>query len=200
MSSIRSVLSRRGPVLLAGVAALAAVGCISHAATAKSDAGSAKPLRTVSHVDLQRYMGDWRVIANIPYFGEKGCVDSIESYALRPDGRIDNYFRYRKNSFDAPQKKMTALAWVYDHKTNAEWRVRFFGLITVPYLILDLDPQYQWAVLGYPERKYGWILAREKTLPEATYAGILKRLAAQGYDPHRFKKVPQLPSEIGDLH
>ena len=45
------------------------------------------PLRTVQHVDLKRYMGDWRVISNIPYFAEKGRVDSVESYALRPDGR-----------------------------------------------------------------------------------------------------------------
>ena len=49
------------------------------------------PLRTVSHVDLPRYMGDWYVIANIPYFAEKNCYDSIESYALRPDGAIDNW-------------------------------------------------------------------------------------------------------------
>ena len=35
-------------------------------------------LRTVSHVDLPRYMGHWRVIAEIPYFAERGGVDSVE--------------------------------------------------------------------------------------------------------------------------
>ena len=158
------------------------------------------PVQTAQHVNLQRYMGDWFVIANIPYFAEKNCVDSIESYALRPDGKIDNRFRYRKKSFDAPQKQLTALAWVQDHQTNAEWHVRFFGLVTTDYLIIDLDPDYQWAVLGYPERKYGWILAREKTLPDKTYAAILQRLASQGYDPARFRKVPQLPSQVAFLH
>ena len=174
-----------GAALLAGMAAL--IGCASNAKTPKQS------LRTVAHVDLNRYMGDWRVIANIPYFAEKGLVDSVESYALRPDGKIDNWFAFRKGSFDAPQKKITALARVQNPKTNAEWRVRFFGLVTADYLVLDLDPQYRWTVVGHPSRNYGWIMARTKTLPEATYQDILKRLAAQGYDPARFVKVPQVP-------
>ncbi len=150
-------------------------------------------LKPVEHVNLARYMGDWRVIANIPYFAEEGCVDSVESYALRPDGRIDNVFTFRKGSFDAPQKRVQALAWVHNTQTNAEWRVRFFGVVTEKYLVLDLDPDYRWTVVGHPSRKYGWIMAREKTLPDEVYAGILKRLADQGYDPKRFVKVPQLP-------
>jgi apolipoprotein D and lipocalin family protein len=161
---------------------------------------SSAPLRTVPRVDLHRYMGDWRVIANIPYFGEKNCVDSIESYGLRSDGRIANTFTYRKKSFQAPQKQLHALAWVTNPRTNAEWRVRFFGLITLDYLVIDLDPEYRWAVVGYPNRKYGWVLARERVLPEAVYKRILQRLAGQGYDPGRFVKVPQTPAEIGYLH
>src|SRR6185436_16258633 len=65
-----------------------------------------QPLHTVPYVDLPRYMGDWYVIANIPYFAEKECVESIESYALRPDGKIANWFRFRKKGFDAPQQRV----------------------------------------------------------------------------------------------
>jgi apolipoprotein D and lipocalin family protein len=155
----------------------------------------ATPLRTVRHVDLSRYMGDWRVIANIPYFAEKGCVDSIESYALRPDGKIENWFTYRKKSFDAPQKTIKAQAKVVNTETNAEWQIKFFGLISAKYLVIDLDPNYQWTVVAHPSRDYGWILAREKTLPNSTYEAILDRLAAQGYDPGRFVKVPQVPGQ-----
>ncbi len=180
----RTGLLSRIPLVAGVLASLASfAGCAS----------TSKPLKTVSHVDLPRYMGDWRVIAIIPYFAEKGCVDSVESYALRKDGKIDNWFTYRKPSFDAPQEKLTALAWVHDTKTNAEWRVRFFGLITVDYLVLDLDKDYRWTVVGHPSRNYGWIMARGKTLPDATYRDILKRLEAQGYDPARFVKVPQVP-------
>ena len=59
------------------------------------------PLRTVSHVDIPRYMGDWYVIGEIPNFAEKHCFDSIESYALLPNGTIDNWFSCRRKSFDA---------------------------------------------------------------------------------------------------
>ena len=89
-------------------------GVLASLASFAGRASTSKPLKTVSHVDLPRYMGDWRVIAIIPYFAEKGCVDSVESYALRKDGKIDNWFTYRKPSFDAPQEKLTALDDVGD--------------------------------------------------------------------------------------
>jgi apolipoprotein D and lipocalin family protein len=157
-------------------------GCASH-----------RPLQTVPHVDLNRYMGDWRVIANIPYWAEKDCVDSIESYALRPDGKIANTFRFRKKTFEAPQQRLDFVGRVVNPETNAEWRIHFAPLISAGYFIIDLDPQYRWAVVGHPSRDYGWVLARGRTLPAATYQGILQRLAAQGYDPARFVKVPQVP-------
>ncbi len=150
------------------------------------------PLKPVPHVDLPRYMGDWYVIANIPYFAEKGCVDSIESYALRDDGDIDNWFTCRKGSFSAPMKrKATAKAVVDDKVSNAVWHVKFFKVISVKYFILDLDPNYQWVAVGHPSRDYGWVMSRKKTLDEATYQEILSRLAGQGYDTSRFQKVPQ---------
>src|ERR1700761_1715245 len=90
------------------------------------------PLRTVDHVDLPRYMGDWYVIGNIPYFAEKNCYDSIESYALRADGDIDNWFSCRKGSFTAPMKrKVDARVKVVDKASNAHWKVKFFKVISV---------------------------------------------------------------------
>ena len=155
------------------------------------------PLRTVSHVDLPRYMGHWRVIAEIPYFAERNGVDSIESYALLPDGSIYNWFTMRKGGFSAPETRFTAHGYVVNRQTNAEWKVKFLGgLITAPYVIIDLDPNYQWTVVGPPSRNYGWIMARAKTMPDSTYDAILKRLAAQGYDPARFQKVPQVPAGL----
>ena len=155
-------------------------------------ASTKQSLQTVPQVDLPRYMGDWYVIANIPYFAEKDCFDSIESYALRPDGDIDNWFTCRKKSFDAPMKrKVNALATVKDRISNAVWSVRFFKVVAVKYLILDLDPNYQWVAVGHPSRRYGWIMARSKTLDGNTYQAILHKLADQGYDPNQFQKVPQ---------
>jgi apolipoprotein D and lipocalin family protein len=180
---------RHRSILVSLLAAIIAIsGCTS----------MQQPMKTVPHVDLPRYMGDWYVIANIPYFAEKGCVGSIESYALRPDGKIDNWFSCRKKSFDAPMKrKATAVATVKDTITNASWTVRFFKLISVDYMILDLDPNYQWVAVGHPSRNYGWIMSRTKSLPDQTYQHILENLKDQGYDPARFQKVPQAPGADG---
>ncbi len=179
--------------LSAGLALLA-TGCTTRQATMKQKA----PLQTVRHVDLPKYMGDWRVIANIPYFAERGCIDSIESYGLNPNGTIANWFTFRKKSFEAAPGKFTAKIKVLNKETNAEWKVYFFGgLVRAAYLVIDMDPGYQWTVVGHPSRKYGWIMARNKTLPENTYNAILKRLEKQGYDPALFQKVPQLPEQLG---
>lgn len=169
-------------LLILPLLALLTVGCAS----------VKQPLRTVPHVDIPRYMGDWYVIGEIPYFAEKGCVDSIESYALRADGNIDNWFTCRKKSFDAPMKrKVTTIAKITDKTSNAVWSVKFFKVISVKYLVLDLDPDYQWVAVGHPSRNYGWIMARSKTLAEPTYQAILNRLGDQGYDTSKFEKVPQ---------
>lgn len=149
------------------------------------------PLKAVSSVDLKRYMGQWRVIANIPYWAERNCVDSIESYWLLPDGTIGNSFEFRKKSFDAPQKKLSFTAEVFNKETNAEWRVKFLPFIKVPYFILELDPEYQWTFVGHPGRKLGWIMARTPQISDATYEAILAKVSRHGYDPKQFVKVPQ---------
>ncbi|HVY82744.1 MAG TPA: lipocalin family protein [Steroidobacteraceae bacterium] len=175
--------------LLLALALLAAVaGCVSMGGK------SSRPLKAVPYVDLPRYMGGWFVIANIPTSREKDCVDSIEGYAMRPDGRIDNKFACRDGSFSAPMKRrVSTIATVYDTQSNAEWRVPLYRVLNVKYVVVDLDPNYRWAVVGHPSRRYGWILSRSRTLPDETYAGIMQRLAEQGYDTRKFQKVPQGP-------
>ena len=149
------------------------------------------PVQTVQYVDLHRYMGNWYVIANIPYFLENGKVASYDTYSPRADGRMNNVFTFRKKSFAAPEESWRGVAWVSDKKSNAEWKVRFLWPFTATYLVLELDPDYRWAVVATPGHKLLWVLARERSLAETTYAEILKRIQAQGYDTNRVSKVPQ---------
>ena len=95
-------------------------------------------LRGVSaQVDLPRFMGDWYVFAHIPYSLEKGKVGTLDRYALRPDGRIQNSYLFRRGSLDAPLEEWKGVAWVKDEKTNAEWRVQFVWPFRVPFLVID---------------------------------------------------------------
>lgn len=170
---------------------------LTGAALAGCSVGPARDtLRSEAQVDLERYMGAWYVIANIPYFAERGKVATRDEYALRDDGRIENVFVYRK-SFDAPEKRIRALARVVPDSGNAQWKIRFFGVFTTDYLILDVDPDYRWALIGHPSRKYAWVFARDPDMDDALYRKLLDGLAARGYDPARLARVPQRAEQVG---
>ena len=148
-------------------------------------------LETVEYVDLERFMGDWYVIANIPTFIEKGAVNAIESYKLDSRGRVKTTFTFKKHSPDGPQKTYNPTGFIYDKKTNAEWRMQFLWPFKSPFLIIDLDEEYSYTVIGIPSRKYVWIMARDHKMPDGLYNNIISKLKNVGYDTSLIKKVPQ---------
>lgn len=177
---------------LARVAASCGAMLVSLGGSACSSGSKLPPLKTVQHVDLPRYMGDWYVIAHIPYSLERGKVGTLDRYSLKSDGSIDNRFLFRRGRLDAPLQEWKAKAWVHNTQTNAEWRVQFLWPFRVAYLILDLDKDYRWTVVGHPKRKLGWVLSKSPTLDEKTYQGIVERMGQQGYDTSKLAKVPQV--------
>ncbi|GAC1621360.1 MAG: hypothetical protein NVS9B10_04080 [Nevskia sp.] len=158
---------------------------------------AAQPLTLAPKVDLDRFMGRWYVIANIPYFAERGYVGSYVEYSLRKDGDIDDYFFGRKHSFAAELEKKTLKDWVIEGTNNARWKSSPFWPLSFDFLIIDVDADYQTAMIGYPDKKWGWIFARQPMLDDATYAALLAKLDAQGYDTARFRRIPQAPAQIG---
>ena len=157
-------------------------------------APSGPPLRTVDRVDLQRYMGKWYEIATIPMSFQKGCVGVTAVYTLREDGDVDVVNTCRKETLDGPERSVEGKAWSVD-PSNAKLEVQFFWPFHGAYWIIDLDPDYRWAVVGHPSRAYLWILSRTPQMDEASYQGILSRLRAQSYDLSLLVKTAQLPGE-----
>jgi len=143
---------------------------------------SLPPLKTVADVDLQRYTGLWHEIARFPHRFQKGCYASHAVYTLRDDGLIGVYNECREGTADGPIKAVKGKARVVDKQTNAKLEVSFFWPFWGDYWIIDLDPDYRWAVVGHPSRRYLWILSRQKSLDEETLDGIRLRLQQQGYD------------------
>lgn len=156
-----------------------------------------EPLDTVDSVDLDRYLGQWYVISNIPYFGERGNVAGRAIYRARDDGRMDDIYLYRKGNFDAPEKRLEGVAWVVDSDSNAQWKVRFYWPLSFGYYIVGLDSAYQWSMVGHPSRNYAWIMAREPRMDEALYQELLARFENLGFDASRLQKVPQFPEQVG---
>lgn len=152
-----------------------------------------KPL---PRVDLERFSGDWWVIANIPYFAERGKVATRVTYRLRDDGRIDDLYFFRK-SFDREEQQWSGFGEVVDTQTNARWRVQFLWPFWFDYVIHEVGPDYEWAIVGHPSREYAWVFSRERRMDDARYADLLGRLGALGYDTGRILKVPQFPEDVG---
>lgn len=155
-----------------------------------------KPIHTVEHVDLNRFMGDWYVIASIPTFIEKDAFNAIESYRLDEDGTVATTFRFNKGSFDGPLKTYTPRGFIRDKTSNAVWGMQFIWPFKAEYRIMYLADDYAKTVIGRSKRDYVWIMAREPSIPDAEYKRILKFLSDQGYKLNDLQRVPH--GQIGE--
>ena len=138
-------------------------------------------LEVVPAVDLSRYVGQWYEIARLPNRFQKKCADSVTAnYSLRADGSIQVVNRCRKASGEFTTA--TGKAKIADKRTNAKLKVTFFWPFYGNYWILDLGPNYEYAVVGQPGRDYLWILSRTPQVDEALYQQLLAKMQARGFD------------------
>ena len=170
------------PRFLASLAALGVAGCSSvpHA-----------PVPLAGHVNLDRFMGDWYVIACIPTYFEREAWNAVESYRLDSDGSIATTFTYNKGGFDGPQRRMTPRGFVVDRASNAVWTMQFVWPIKADYRIAYVSEDYGQTVIAREKRDYVWIMARTPTLSDSDYARLTAFVASIGYDTTQLRKVPQ---------
>ena len=152
---------------------------------------SQPPIKTVEYVDLERFMGDWYVIANIPTFVEKGAHNAIESYRLDDDGTIATTFTFRADSFDGPEKEYNPRGFVRDTESNATWGMQFVWPFKGEFLISYLAEDYGQTIISRTKRDYVWILARTPQISEDVYQDMLAHVEQLGYDMSEIQLVPQ---------
>ena len=148
-------------------------------------------MQTVEKVDLERFMGDWYVIANIPTPLEKKAFNAVETYRLDDDGTIDTTFTFRKGSFDGKRKSYNPRGFIVDTESNALWGMRFIWPFKGDYRIVYLDDDYTQTVIGRQKRDYVWIMARTPEIPDADYEKIVDYVGSIGYDVSKIQRVPQ---------
>ncbi len=178
-------LLRLGAIALLGTSLL-----LSACATAPMPNATAQP------VDLERFMGSWHVIAHVPYFAEKGDVASVDEYRLTGPGKIDVTYHYQKG-FAQPRKDVGSRATVKDGTGNRDWTTWFFGVIPTKYRILEVAPDYSWALIGYPGRDLAWVFGREAVMDDALYAQLVEKARGHGVDVTKLKRVPQVAEQVG---
>jgi apolipoprotein D and lipocalin family protein len=144
------------------------------------------PNDPVPALDLQRYAGQWHEIAHLPMFFQRKCVANITAtYTLRPEGTVG----VRNACDDEDGKRMVSEGTarpVRGHPGRLQVRFAPDWLAWVPmvwadYWVVDLDPDYGWAVVGGPSRDSLWILSRKPTMDRATYEALRARAAQRGY-------------------
>jgi apolipoprotein D and lipocalin family protein len=154
---------------------------------------SAPPLTTVDSVDLERYQGVWFEIARLPVSFEKKCAQDVSAtYALRPDGKMQVVNSCRKGNGSESVSNGTAVRASKDGPAS-RLKVTFFWPFSGSYWVLDLDPDYRWALVGTPDRKGLWILSRKPALDRETTDKLIASARAKGFAVDRLIWTRQSP-------
>ncbi|MFZ4715484.1 MAG: lipocalin family protein [Bacteriovoracaceae bacterium] len=141
--------------------------------------------RTVAHVDRDRFMGPWHVIAGRFTFLEVDPYNSVESYQWdEKEQKIVVDFHYNKGAFDGPIKKVPQTAWITNTETNSTWTVSPFWPLRFTYLIIGLGEEgekYEWTAIGVPSQNYLWIMARDPQFSKEKTQKVIQYLDSIGY-------------------
>ena len=153
------------------------------------------PLTTADKVNPIDFQGEWYVIANIPYFAEKGKVGSKVSYLpTEKDGVYRDLFTARDENFESEIKELEGVAKVLNAE-HTELQSIFYWVIRSRFSVLHMEDN--WMLLGHRNRKYAWVMARDSQINDQQYQRALAIFAERGYEPSKFKKVPQKPEDLG---
>lgn len=135
--------------------------------------GPAPGVKPVTGFDLARYTGTWYEVARLDHRFERGLADVSATYRVQADGSVE----VRNRGFDVARdewREAIGRAVFIGAPTTGSLKVSFFGPFYGGYHVVELDPDYRWALVLGPDRDYAWILARDKALP----ASVRERLSA----------------------
>lgn len=178
-------------------ATIAVLACLMLSAVAGGQEPPKPPLQVVAGLDLARYMGTWHEVARLPFRFEKQCVaDVTATYALQPDGNVTVVNRCRKNDGSLSEARGVAKK-ASAGGPNTKLKVRFapawlsfLPMVWGDYWVIDLAPDYSYAVVGEPGRTYLWVLSRTPSMDEALLQRALESVRKNGYDLSGLIRTP----------
>jgi apolipoprotein D and lipocalin family protein len=167
-SQIRSLVLSTLLAALSSASATLLVGC-----------DSPPPLETAPNVDLTRFEGSWFEIAHLPRPTQASCAGTTATYTSRGNGQYT--FVHACTLANGNFHQASALAQVKDSANPAKLEVDFGGFFG-DYWILDVAPDYHYAVIGHPSRAYLWILSRSSKLTPSDQQQILDKATSLKFD------------------
>jgi apolipoprotein D and lipocalin family protein len=146
---------------------------------------------TVTALDVNRYMGTWYELARYPHVFEKNLVGVSATYALQPDGKITVINQGFKNTLSGQPTLAKGNAFRPDAAIPGKLKVSFFLWFYSDYLVLELEENYQWVIVGSSSDDFLWILSRQAKVSDELYATLVDKVKKRGYDPAKLIRVPQ---------
>lgn len=143
-------------------------------------------LEVVPHVELKKYLGKWYEIAHLPARFQEGCTDTTATYTLSEDGNI-SVLNECKRSGKVKQAK--GKAKVVDKNSGAKLKVTFFWPFYGDYWIINLGKDYDYAIVGTPNRKYLWILSRTPQMDDKLFSQLIESVKSKGFDVNKLIKT-----------
>jgi len=176
-------------------ASLIVLGIFSSQAIAQ--AVDAAPVKTITSLDVPRYLGTWYEIAKFPNWFQKKCVGNTKAeYSLRPDGNLKVLNSCKTANGEVSDAEGTARQIGAKDSPRLEVRfapawLSFLPMVWGDYWVIDLDPQYQVAAVSDPKREYLWVLSRTPQLDSRIYDDLLLRLKQQQFDVRKLELTIQ---------
>lgn len=154
--------------------------CALFAALFSGCASIPKGVSPVSGFELKRYLGTWYEIARLDHSFERGLVGATAEYSQRADGGVDVVNR----GYDPAAKKWkkaAGRAYFTSDPSVGSLKVSFFRPFYGGYNIIDLAPDYTYAMVAGPGFSYLWILSRTPELPQAVVERLKAKAAGLGF-------------------
>jgi lipocalin len=145
----------------------------------------------VKELDINKYLGTWYELARLDHSFERNLVGVKAEYSLREDGKIKVVNSGYKKTLDGKYSEAIGKAKIPDPNIPSKLKVSFFWNFYGDYFVMELDKDYQWALIGSKSDDFLWILSRKPKVADELYEELLNKLRKRGYDTEKLIKVPQ---------
>ena len=145
----------------------------------------------VENFDIQRYLGTWYEIARYDHYFERDLVGVTATYSFKNNGKLKVINRGYEKTLDGKISEAIGKAKTPNKDVPSQLRVSFFWFFYADYFVLELDENYQWAIVGSKSDKYLWILSRKPQISKKQYQQLLDLIIKRGYKSELLIKVEQ---------
>lgn len=151
---------------------------------------SYKAIRIAKNVNLEKFMGDWCIIAYTPTFIDKKAYNGLESYELKEKNVVSTTYTFNEESFDGEKQVYNPTGFVQENSGNAVWKMQFLWPFKSDYRIIYVDKDYQNTIIGRKKRDYFWIMSRSKKIEEEELQKLFNILKEEGYKLDNYRMMP----------